>query len=831
MRSPRVLLAAAAAVAVIAAAGPALAAPPAGPAAQPAPASEPEFVLIDALSPFYDEARPAPRSWAMPFAHMDLAEPPYVAHAHMERAVGRFGEYCAYVASLGYTGVTLGNLIHLATFDRVPDGPRAVYPEGSPFRIRAEQYKAYYRRCVDIAHEHGLRVVLDTDFPAFTPPLLRWLGPLGASPANERIYVAYRAAIAELFDEVGADALSVRIGEGGGAYDEQRTGYASSVAVRTVADCRRVVSELLSAVEADNARTGGARHLLFRTWTIGLGEIGALHTSPALYDRVFSPFYGHPALVTLIKHVAMDFFQYVPRNPTIGVGGLRQVVEVQARREFEGFGLFPNYRGPAFEEDMRVFRGQPQFAGVSVWTTNGGFWLRAPIFYHAHGPDEWIDLNAWAYARMVKDATLTPRRAAEEWAALRGLAPDDAARAADILMRSADVVRRGMYVGGFASTPRALFGLDVIPTMMWFWWTRPVGAYGVQSMIFRAVKDDIAGCIAEGAGALADAERMLADARRLPESALRARLVESLGFERSLLSVLAAYRRVFLRHYAWALGGAGEDFDGWRAGLVELRRAMSEHEATYGGSPYLPAMDFCELERLVRDDGEIVRLRPWAALLALVDLSVAALILFCGRRLARTPAFLAAAGCALLAGASAALFVCGYRAWHVAASVALPLGAAWVATTAAIGALRPRGSEAEETAARPRLFAAALALWASRSVSRRPAAGAAGRSSGARPCWRPARSSRARSSAWGSLGGRSRCSRPSTTCCGSVRRCSAGPGQASATCSGDLPRSCAAGAAGQERAAAFHLSYASTNAGSRRLRFSWSTRPLRIMHE
>jgi hypothetical protein len=228
--------------------------------------------------------------------------------------------------------------------------------------------------------------VIETDFPAWTPELLAYLGPGGVSPSNPRLFTTYRAAVRELFDDIGADALSVRIGEGGGAYDDVESGYASTVNITTVGDVQRLIAELLGEVERWNERTGGDRKLLFRCWTIGIGEIGRLHTSPALYERVFAPFHGRPALMTLMKHVAQDFFDYAPRNPIIGRGAIPQIVEVQARREFEGFNLFPNYRGEGFAEDLAALRAMPRVAGLSIWATNGGFPWERPSSTARTGP-------------------------------------------------------------------------------------------------------------------------------------------------------------------------------------------------------------------------------------------------------------------------------------------------------------------------------------------------------------------------------------------------------------------------------------------------------------
>src|SRR5207237_2804226 len=100
---------------------------------------------------------------------------------------------------------------------------------------------------------------------------------------------------------------------------------------------------------------------------------------------------------------------------TIGVGGLRQIVEFQARREYEGMGAFPNFRGAEFRAHLDRFRASPMLAGVSVWATNGGFLYHAPVFYRVHGEDAWIDANVYAYSALARDPALTPEAALRAW--------------------------------------------------------------------------------------------------------------------------------------------------------------------------------------------------------------------------------------------------------------------------------------------------------------------------------------------------------------------------------------------------------------------------------
>ncbi|MEW5975463.1 MAG: hypothetical protein AB1898_06615 [Acidobacteriota bacterium] len=666
------------------------------------------LILIDGISPFFDARKTPVRSWSMPYSHMDLATPPYVDAGHLERAAERFLRYCDSVREMGYNGLIVGNLLHLTTLDKVPEGPEVIYGRRDPYRLRHRFYKAYFGRLIRAAHAKGLRVIVETDFPAWTPPLRDYLGPEGLSLDNPRLWQAYRAGVVELFEDLQVDGISVRIGEGGGAYDDPNSRYLSTVLIKTVPDAQKLIRELLSAVEGFNRRTDYRRTLLFRTWTIGLGAIGRLHTDPALYEAVFRPFYGRRDLLTVIKHVAMDFYDFVPRNATIGIGGLQQIVEFQARREFEGFNLFPNFRGASFAADIRFFTGKPQLAGVSIWSANGGFLFEAPTYYRCNGPDEWIDLNVFAYAQLVQHPEREVAGVLQEWLERQRLDDADRQIAARVLNHSSDVVRKAFYFEAYAKRAPGLFGLDSIPSMLWFWWTRPSTAYGVQSLIFREVAADVPEAIEEGRAAEKALKEMVAGAKSLSPSGFRNRLLESLDYEASVIRVLNSYRETFLNHYQWALTGDTRAYRDWRAALLGLKENCAAHLAAYRHSVHLPPLDLSDLARMIRDDERMVYLRPVAGLVSLLNVMALGWVWTSLGSGSWKRSFSTGLSVLVLCATSGAIFTIGYQGFLLAAAMAGYVFLAWIGASAILW-LVWRGMADVPRERRPALSAAGLA--------------------------------------------------------------------------------------------------------------------------
>lgn len=80
------------------------------------------------------------------------------------------------------------------------------------------------------------------------------------------------------------------------------------------------------------------RQIFYRTW-----GFGAFQFDPEFYLEVSSMIPPHPLFYFCIKHTAGDFHRTFPFNQCLNIGAHQQVVEVQAAREYEGKGAYPNY--------------------------------------------------------------------------------------------------------------------------------------------------------------------------------------------------------------------------------------------------------------------------------------------------------------------------------------------------------------------------------------------------------------------------------------------------------------------------------------------------------
>jgi hypothetical protein len=485
------------------------------------------------------------------------------------------------------------------------------------------------------------------------------------------------------------DGLMVRIGEGGEVY-QAGWDYSSRLAVTSPASVRAMLRALL-ATAGDHDRD-----LIFRSWTVGVGAVGDLHTNPDAYREVLGDI-DDPHLVVSTKYTSGDFYSHLPLNPTLAEGRQRRIVEFQARREFEGFGALPNDLVAEQAQALRHFLAtNPHVEGVWNWTQDGGPLRAGPMtLYLRTGFWQLYDLNSYGTARLAWDPAAQPAQVTADW--VRQVLSADPATAEALtgaLARSREAVTRGLYIGPFAEQSVKALGLEPPPMMWIFEWDIVTGDSAALDSIYAVSRDKLDAAIADGDRATGLAEDMRSlvagtDPAAWRSAALRQSFVDSLDYETDLLRTLGAYRTMVLRHAQWLDTGDGGAYASWQDAARRYRAARAGHVARYAGDVDLPAYNFTAADLgSVRADRDLTV--AWVAR-GLLALLVVALLLgsAAGQRLLRrrrapgaappgaAPPGAAPPGATLpgtaLPGAAAlrALFVGATRPWRLAA---LPTG-------------------------------------------------------------------------------------------------------------------------------------------------------------
>jgi hypothetical protein len=521
-----------------------------------------------------------------------LPRAPWVDDAAVERISAQFRQFVDHALTQGYNGIVVPGFLEYVTFDRVGGG-HDVHPAGGVHEARARAMSAAFAPVFRYAADQGMRVYLLTDMLAVSLPLERYLTRTvgGLDTEDPRLWAVYAAGLAELFDAMPfVSGLMVRVGEGGDVYRRAGWDLGSRIAVTTPEAVRAMLAAFL--------RTAGAagKEVVFRTWTVGVGAVGDLHTNPASYEEVLGPVRA-PNLVVSTKYTLGDFYSHLPFNDTLTVGHHRRIVELQARREFEGSGALPNDLTVLHRDALRSFlAANPRVEGVWTWTQDGGPLRAGPMsLYLRAGFWQLYDLNAYAAARLARDPDTDPAAITAAWA--RATFSDDprtVAAVGRVMALSRAAVTTGLYVRPYADRRVRALGLEPPPMLWIFEWDILTGDTAALGVVYRLSRDRLAEAVADGDRAVAlagEMRRTLAatEPRTWRDPRQRERFLATLDYQVDLFRLLGAYRATVLHHAHWLDTGSGASREAWRAAERRYEAARAEHLRRYAGDVDLPA--------------------------------------------------------------------------------------------------------------------------------------------------------------------------------------------------------------------------------------------------
>ncbi|MFC8732495.1 hypothetical protein ACFT5B_08550 [Luteimicrobium sp. NPDC057192] len=522
----------------------------------------------------------------------------------------------------GYNGVVVPGFLEYVTFSDL-----GVYAADDPHVARARAMVAAFAPVWRYAHDMGMKVYLSTDMLAVDPPLEAYLtqrfGSLGtpSTLTSPGFWSVYQGGLRELFRSMPfVDGLMIRVGEGGSAYRLAGWDYGSKLAVTTPDAVQAMLRAFLAtAGDAD-------KDVIFRSWTVGIGAVGDLHTNPASYEQVLGALHD-PHLVVSTKYSAGDFYSYLALNPTLAVGDQRRIVELQARREFEGQGALPDDLGALEQEALRTFLAtNPHVEGIWDWAQTGGPLYAGPrALYLRDGFWQLWDLDAYLAARLAAEPDADVARLRADWVR-QTLSTDPATVAAisDALALSRSAITDGLYLGPYAEQSVRALGLQPPPMMWIFEWDIVSGDSATFDTIYTLTRTQVDEAVDQGHRAVATVGRMrdlvagtAASSWTDPEH--RTRLLAALDYEQNLFTTLDAYRETQLRRVEWLDTGSTASRTAWKAAESRFRAALAAHEARYGEDLQLPAYNFTAAHLgLVRADRDVAMAWVARALLVLV---------------------------------------------------------------------------------------------------------------------------------------------------------------------------------------------------------------------
>jgi hypothetical protein len=470
--------------------------------------------LIDTLGPFF-AALPAcgtrEYNWSkVPFALLDQKKTLSAATAN--RIAEAFDGYIEKVRAIGFNALSFDDLAHCVSHEFYP----------ADLRERVAAYQALYERLFERAARAGMKVFVNTDILFFNEAIRAH-----TRNSDARMLRFLAQSLRLLFRRFPhVDGVIMRLGESDGV--DVDGSFHSELVIRTVRQCRRLIRSLLPLME----RRG--KTLVLRSWTLGAFEIGDLMWNVQTYHRVFDGIHSDN-LVVAHKFGESDFFRYLNLNPLFFESYPAKIVELQTRREYEGFGEFPAFVGFEYERYARYLSECDNVVGVSVWCQTGG-WTHFDRLTFIRGSSTWSEANTFVALRIFRDGW-TAEQAASTFLQFKGIcgAPESFL----LFLRLADqVVRELWYIPEFARK-RLYFRRTRVPPLLWVFWDNVIITHSLRKVIRRFVH--------ERKEAVHDGYRMLHKIRRMQELARELGLGDvGLEHQYALFKILAMAREYYL---------------------------------------------------------------------------------------------------------------------------------------------------------------------------------------------------------------------------------------------------------------------------------------------
>ncbi|EQA37530.1 hypothetical protein LEP1GSC047_4301 [Leptospira inadai serovar Lyme str. 10] len=335
------------------------------------------LTIVDTSAPFFLEHAKGTVNWSKaPLISLEKNKSSFPSKKKHKRVRESFRTYTKRVSKLGFNAVTIDELCYLI--------PHPFYSRELNRKISS--YRKKYKKLFKIASEANLKIFLTTDF--FTSNKNLEEKTKGNLDHSTKIFMTGLESFFRDFPEV--DGIVLRIGESDGV--DVRGDFRSKLLLRTPAEVNEFLNRILPVFEKYNKK------LIFRTWTLGAYEIGDLIWNPETYRNVFRNIHSRSLIISM-KYGEGDFFRYLPLNPLFLEDDRPKLIELQARREYEGFGEFPSFIGWFYDRYRIQLKNAKNMVGLSIWTQTGG-WSSFRNFTFLKHSSYWNELNTFVALKL-----------------------------------------------------------------------------------------------------------------------------------------------------------------------------------------------------------------------------------------------------------------------------------------------------------------------------------------------------------------------------------------------------------------------------------------------
>ena len=333
-----------------------------------------DLLLIDGAAPFFvpfiDGKR---KNWSK--APLSELQQDGILRGHLiETVCQQLESYCQKVRNIGYSAITFDDLAHISTFD--------FYSQDLQRTVSA--YQSLFQRVFNIATQAGLSIYITTDLMFLNSSIE---AETSGRNNDKQLCQLFCSAVQKLFERYPqVDGIVTRIGEADG-HDVDSL-FKSRLQIRSPQQCNRWLKTILPLFEK------AGKNLIFRTWGLGAFRVGDLIWNEKTEKTAFRDIASNNFIVSR-KYGPSDFFRFVELNERILNSRHQQLIELQARREYEGFGAFPAYVGRQYQSYRDQLQDCQSIRGISVWCQTGG-WSHFDQLTFLENSSPWNELNTVA---------------------------------------------------------------------------------------------------------------------------------------------------------------------------------------------------------------------------------------------------------------------------------------------------------------------------------------------------------------------------------------------------------------------------------------------------
>ena len=452
-----------------------------------------QLFLLDPIGPFFRDLPHQRFNWSKIDFHA-FENSGGLSEERQRKVVADFETICQRAADMGFNAITLDDLPHLMN--------HAAYPP--VLQAKLDRYRTLYRRIIRIAAQHGLAVYVTSDIMYYHPALERSIGRRVASVC--RFLKEVLGALFQDYPEVAG--IIFRFGESDGL--DVRGDFCSRLVLRTPRQAHQFLQHMLPVFEDHD------RKLVFRTWSVGAYPIGDLIWNRRTFDQVFGGITSDYLIISM-KYGESDFFRYLPSNKLFFRSQHQKIVELQARREYEGFGEYPSFVGHDYHDVLGNFRSEHNVIGAQIWCQTGGWTIfRRLTMLEPEGI--WNEINAFVTLRMCRFGDTPDEAIRIYWQDYLGVGDPDAL--IELLGLSDEVIKDLLYIEDFAKR-KIFFRRLRVPPLLSVFWDHVLVNHSMRKVL-RTFVTDGERAVQQGYRALDKIDRMreLADRAGLPRDDL-----------------------------------------------------------------------------------------------------------------------------------------------------------------------------------------------------------------------------------------------------------------------------------------------------------------------